>query len=207
MAGLGRGDVDQTQAGASGDTKSSMWFLALRGSYKVQPIAGTPLDVTGRVSLLAGRKTVDAFALSDGTAVGESTANTRRLKPGVELAYTFDTAGAKVQPFVNADLIYDFKDEVNGDKQAFELGGGLRIASARDRPIGFAVHGPPVRPQGLQGLVGQRHGRLRLRPGRRQGEKPDGGPLHVGRSSTPRAARPWAAACVSPASPAASTAS
>jgi len=130
VAGLGWGDIDQTQSGAGGDTESGMWFAALRGAYKARPLADTPLDVTGRLSLLAGRKTVDAFTLSDGTAVDRDTANTRRLKPGVEVAYSFDAGNTQLQPFVSADLIYDFTDAVNNDRQAVTLGGGLRIASA-----------------------------------------------------------------------------
>ena len=129
VAGFSWGSVDQNQSGAVGDSDSSMWFVALRGSRTFKPIQTKPLDVTARFAVLAGHKTVDATTLNDGTEVAEDSANTRRLKPGLEMAYAIDAGRTRLQPFVNADLILDLIDETNGDRQAFSLGGGLRIHS------------------------------------------------------------------------------
>jgi len=136
VAGYGQGDVDRVRDGSvTGDTESSQWFAALRANYTKRPFAGVPLDLSGRVSFTAARKQIDAFTESDGSQVGEETANMRRLKPGVEAAYSVPAGQATLQPFVKADYIYDFTDPVNNDKQAYNLGGGLRVNSGT---TGFA---------------------------------------------------------------------
>ena len=171
VAGGGFGDVDQTQSGASGSSDSRMWFMALRGTYTAKPMKGRPLELTSRLALLAGRKKVEATTLSDGTAVAEDTANTRRVKPGLEAAYAFDAAGTKIQPFVSADLVLDLIDEVNGDRTALNLGGGLRISAgdtglsgslSADRQVGrtdykaWSVSGMVAYGFGLDGRNGGR---------------------------------------------------
>ena len=129
VAGFGLGDVEQARSGATGDGDSQMTFMALRGGYTVRPIDDTPFDVTGRVGFTAAKKVVDSMTLSDNTAVDENSAHTRRLRTGVELGYTFDVVNARITPFIKGDLVYDFMDAVNGDNQAYDLGGGVRIRS------------------------------------------------------------------------------
>jgi len=55
------------------------------------------------------------------------------VKPGFEVAYTFDlndTQGTIIQPYAKADYIYDFTDLTNGDSGAMNLGGGLRLGNS-----------------------------------------------------------------------------
>ena len=130
IAGYSFGDVDRTRdTTVTGNTDSGMWFASLNGSYKYTPSQDMPLDLTAKMAVLISRKTVDAFTESDGTAVAKSTSDTRQIKPGIEAAYSFDAQGTTLQPFAKADYVHDFTDETNGDKGAFNLGGGLRIAS------------------------------------------------------------------------------
>ena len=130
IVGYSFGDVDLSRdSSVSGNTDSGMWFGSVSGAYLLRPSETLPLNITVNVSFLAARKTVDGYTESDGTQVGETISNTRRLKPGVEAAYIFDAAGTTLQPFAKTDFIYDITDETNGDKTAFNLGGGLRIMS------------------------------------------------------------------------------
>ncbi len=132
IAGYSIGNVDRTRdTTVTGNTDSGVWFASLNGDYKIRPSAEKPLDITARIAVLVSRKTVDAFTESDGTDVAKSTTDTRQLKPGLEAAYSFDAQGTALQPFVKADYVHDFTDATNGDKGAFNLGGGLRIASGK----------------------------------------------------------------------------
>lgn len=130
IAGYNTGDVDVTRdTTVTGATDSDTWFASVNGSYVYEPSQEMPLQITGSLNILISRKTVDAYTESDGTAVAEATSDTRRLKPGVEAAYSFTVQTHIIQPFVKADYIHDFTDETNGDSGAFDLGGGLRVAS------------------------------------------------------------------------------
>ncbi|WP_161794629.1 autotransporter outer membrane beta-barrel domain-containing protein [Thalassospira sp. HJ] len=131
IIGYSLGDIDLSRdSSVRGNTDSGMWFGSLSGAYVLRPSETLPLDVTVNVSFMAARKTVDGYTESDGTQVGKTVSNTRRLKPGVEAAYSFDAAGTTLQPFAKTDFVYDMTDETNGDKTAFNLGGGLRIISS-----------------------------------------------------------------------------
>ena len=131
MAGYAIGDIDQTRASASitSTTDSKMWFGAFNASYQYQPKPDMPLELTAQVGLLATHKTVDAYSESDGSAVAKATSNTRQIKPGIEASYNFNIDDKTLQPFVKADFIYDLKDPVNNDSNAFDFGGGVRIGS------------------------------------------------------------------------------
>lgn len=81
--------------------------------------------------MLAASKTVDGYSESDGTAVDTTTSNTRQLKPSIEAAYDFaPIRSLTVTPFVETGLTYDFTDEINNDKTAFNIGGGVRLSDA-----------------------------------------------------------------------------
>ena len=130
IIGYSLGDIDLSRdSSVTGDTESDMWFGSLSGAYAMRPSETLPLDVTVNVNFMAARKTVDAYTESDSTQVGKTVSNTRRLKPGIEAAYSFDAAKTILQPFAKTDFVYDMTDETNGDKTAFNLGGGLRIIS------------------------------------------------------------------------------
>ncbi|WP_417837143.1 autotransporter outer membrane beta-barrel domain-containing protein [Thalassospira tepidiphila] len=130
IVGYSLGDVELSRnSSITGSTDSDTWFGALNGAYGLRPSETLPLDVTLNVQFMAARKTVDGYRESDGTQVGNTVSNTRRLQPGVEVAYSFDAADTTVQPFARTDFIYDMVDEINGDKTAYNLGGGLRIIS------------------------------------------------------------------------------
>lgn len=130
VAGYSMGDVDRTRGTVTGKTDSSMWFAGLNGSYKVRPVEKMPLDLTAKVGFLISQKTIDAFDESDSTRVEKSISNTRQLKPGIEAAYAFDMDGTSIQPFAKTDYLHDFKNETNGDSGAFNVGGGVRVASS-----------------------------------------------------------------------------
>jgi len=130
IAGYSIGDVNRTRdTTVTGSTGSGMWFTSLGSSYKLYPSEVLPLDVTARLSFLASRKAIEGFNESDSTHVDKTVSNTRRLKPGVEVAYNIDAQGTMVQPFVKGDYVYDFTDKTNDDSGAYDLGGGLRLTS------------------------------------------------------------------------------
>jgi len=132
-AGYGMGDIDVTRANGtvSGSTDSDMWYAALTTSYRVRPVNTMPLSLTPSVAVLIARKTVDAYTESDGTTNGTSRSNTRQIKPAIEAAYDFTpTRSLTVTPFLETGLTYDFTDEINNDKTAFNLGGGVRLSDA-----------------------------------------------------------------------------
>ncbi|HBU98231.1 autotransporter outer membrane beta-barrel domain-containing protein [Thalassospira lucentensis] len=132
-AGYGMGDIDVTRDNnaVSGTTDSDMWYAALTTSYRVTPLNDLPLSLTPSVAMLAARKTVDGYTESDGTANASIRSNTRQIKPAIEAAYDFTpTQSLTVTPFLETGLIYDFTDEINDDKTAFNLGGGVRLSDA-----------------------------------------------------------------------------
>lgn len=129
MAGVAKSSIKQNRDGATvtSSTDAAMWYAAVNGSYSVQPLEDKPLALKARLNVLATHKVIDAYTESDTTVVGEATTNSRQIKPGVEAAYAFDVDGKTVQPFLKADLVYDFKDTINGDRSAWDVGGGVRI--------------------------------------------------------------------------------
>jgi hypothetical protein len=132
-AGYGMGDIDvmRDNGTVSGNTTSDMWYAALTTSYRVSPVDTIPLSLTPSVAVLVASKTVDAYSESDSTANGTSRSNTRQIKPAIEAAYDFaPTRSLTVTPFVETGLTYDFTDEINNDKTAFNLGGGVRLSDA-----------------------------------------------------------------------------
>lgn len=133
LGGYSMGDLDlsRNNGAVTGDTDSDMWFMGLNADYTIQPSKSIPLDVIGSVGFLAAHKTVDAYQESDGTNVAKEISNTRQVKSGVEVAYTFDAKGTSIQPFTKVDFLYDFKDATNDDAFAFDIGGGLRLGNAQ----------------------------------------------------------------------------
>ena len=130
VAGYSFGDVDRKRnSTVTGNTDSAMWYAAIDGEYKMQPSDSIPLDLTARLGYLLSEKTLDAFTESDGTRVAKASVDTSQIKPGVEAAYSFNALGTVIQPFVKADYVQDFVDEINDDSNALYLGGGLRILS------------------------------------------------------------------------------
>ena len=128
---MGDIDVTRTNGTVSGSTTSDMWYAALTTSYRVRPVDTMPLSLTPSVAVLAASKTVDAYTESNGTANGTSRSNTRQIKPAIEAAYDFTpTQNLTVTPFVETGLTYDFTDEINNDKTAFNLVGGVRLSDA-----------------------------------------------------------------------------
>ncbi|MDP2698743.1 autotransporter outer membrane beta-barrel domain-containing protein [Thalassospira sp.] len=132
-AGFGQGDVDVTRnSGAiTGNADSGIWYAALSTSYKIRPVETLPVSLSPSVALITARKTVDGYTESDGTRVESTRSNTRQIKPGIEAAYDFTpTDTLMVTPFVETGLVYDFTDEINNDKTAFNIGGGVRLSDA-----------------------------------------------------------------------------
>ncbi|WP_412776558.1 autotransporter outer membrane beta-barrel domain-containing protein [Thalassospira lucentensis] len=133
-AGYGMGDVDVTRDNnaVSGNTESDMWYAALTTSYRVRPIETlSAASLTPSLAFMAARKTVDGYTESDGTTNATTRSNTRQIKPAIEAAYDFaPTPSLTVTPFLETGLTYDFTDEINDDKTAFNLGGGVRLSDA-----------------------------------------------------------------------------
>ena len=135
-AGYSQGDIDVTRNNdaVSGKTDSALWYASLTTSYDYRPMADLPLSLSPSVAFLAARKTIDSYTESDGTFVDSSRSNTRQIKPGIEAAYDFGFNALIVTPFVETGLVYDFTDELNNDKTAFNIGGGVRMS---DSATGF----------------------------------------------------------------------
>ena len=133
-AGYGMGDIDVTRDNnaVSGTTESDMWYAALTTSYRVRPIETlSAASLTPSLAFMAARKTVDGYTESDGTNNATTRSNTRQIKPAIEAAYDFaPTPSLTVTPFLETGLTYDFTDEINNDKTAFNLGGGVRLSDA-----------------------------------------------------------------------------
>ena len=131
-AGYSQGDVDVTRNNyaVTGNTDSAMWYTSVKAIYAYRPMADTPLTLSPSVSLLAARKTIDSYTESDGTFVDSSRSNTRQFKPAIEAAYDFGVNSLIVTPFVEAGMVHDFTDELNNDKTAFNLGGGVRLSDS-----------------------------------------------------------------------------
>lgn len=133
-AGYGMGDIDVTRDNnaVSGNTESDMWYAALTTSYRVRPIETlSAASLTPSLAFMAARKTVNAYRESEGTNVATTRSNTRQIKPAIEAAYDFTpTQSLTVTPFLETGLIYDFTDEINNDKTAFNIGGGVRLSDA-----------------------------------------------------------------------------
>jgi hypothetical protein len=132
-AGYGMGDIDvmRDNGTVSGNTTSDMWYAALTTSYRVRPVDTILLSLTPSVAVLVASKTVDAYSESDGKTNPTSRSNTRQIKPAIEAAYDFaPTRSLTVTPFVETGITYDFTDEINNDKTAFNLGGGVRLFDA-----------------------------------------------------------------------------
>jgi outer membrane autotransporter protein len=130
-AGYGMGDIDVTRdnGAVSGSTESDMWYAALTTSYRVRPIETLPVSLTPSLAFIAARKTVDAYRESDGTTNATTRSNTRQIRPAIEAAYDFTpTQSLTISPFLETGLIHDFTDEINNDKTAFNIGGGVRLS-------------------------------------------------------------------------------
>jgi len=132
-AGYGMGDIDVTRdnGAVSGNTDSDIWYAALTTSYRVRPVETLPVSLTPSLAFLAARKTVDAYTESNGTANATTRSNTRQIRPAIEAAYDFTpTQSLTISPFLETGLIHDFTDEINNDKTAFNIGGGVRLSDA-----------------------------------------------------------------------------
>jgi outer membrane autotransporter protein len=131
--GFGQGGIDVTRnnGAVTGDTDSDLWYGALSASYTIRPDANLPFSLTPSAAVIAAGKTVDGYRESNGTVVETTRSNTRQIKPSIEAAYDFaPTNSLTVTPFVETGLIYDFTDEINNDKTAFNIGGGVRMSDA-----------------------------------------------------------------------------
>ncbi|KJE37244.1 hypothetical protein UF64_00080 [Thalassospira sp. HJ] len=130
IAGYAFGDVAKSRnTSVTGNTDSKSWYLQVDVRQTFQPIAESPLLVTGGLGALTSRNTLDAYSESDGSRVEESSVNTVQLKPNAELAYAMQIGETAVTPFVKGAYVHDFTDQTNGDAGAFDLGGGLRVAA------------------------------------------------------------------------------
>ncbi|MFH1804475.1 MAG: autotransporter outer membrane beta-barrel domain-containing protein [Pseudomonadota bacterium] len=132
-AGYGMGDIDVTRNNnaVSGATETDMWYAAVTSSYLVRPVKTLPVSLTPSLAFLAGRKTVDAYRESEGTNVATTRSNTRQIKPAIEATYDFTpTQSLTISPFIETGLTYDFTDEINNDKTAFNMGGGVRLSDS-----------------------------------------------------------------------------
>ncbi|WP_417811359.1 autotransporter outer membrane beta-barrel domain-containing protein [Thalassospira alkalitolerans] len=141
-AGYSQGNIDVTRNNdaVNGSTDSAMWYASLKGIYAYRPMQDTPLTLSPSVSLLAARKTIDSYTESDGTFNDSSRSNTRQFKPAIEAAYDFGFDSLTVTPFVETGMVHDFTDELNNDKTAFTVGGGVRL-SDRDTGLNAALEG------------------------------------------------------------------
>ncbi|NJB76648.1 autotransporter outer membrane beta-barrel domain-containing protein [Thalassospira tepidiphila] len=130
IAGYAFGDVTKSRnTSVTGNTDSQSWYMQVDVRQTFQPIADSPLRVTGGLGALTSRNTLAAYTESDGNRVEESAVNTVQLKPNAELAYSFQISETSLTPYVKAGYIHDFTDQTNGDAGAFDLGGGVRFAS------------------------------------------------------------------------------
>ncbi len=127
--GYGIGDIDVTRNNNAvrGTTESDLWYGAVKATYSYVPSTNLPLTLRPSVAFLASQKKVEAYRESDGTLVEAVGSNTRQLKPSLEASYDFNVRHVMLSPFVEGGLVHDFTDEINRDKTAIELGGGVRL--------------------------------------------------------------------------------
>lgn len=132
-AGYGIGDIDvrRDNNAVSGNTESDIWYAAVTTSYRVRPVQTLPVSLTPSLAFIAASKAADAYTESDGTNNAAIRSNTRQIKPAIEAAYDFTpTQSLMITPFLEAGLIHDFTDEINNDKTAFNIGGGVRLSDS-----------------------------------------------------------------------------
>ncbi|MDX1737903.1 MAG: autotransporter outer membrane beta-barrel domain-containing protein, partial [Alphaproteobacteria bacterium] len=131
MIGYGVGDIKQNRdnSAITSKTDSAFWLVSGNATYTFKPKKDLPLDLKTSLGMNWTRKKVDAYTESDNTSVASSKSTTGQIKPGIETAYTFHLDGNSIQPFFKTDFVYDFKDKINGDSNALDLGGGIRIGS------------------------------------------------------------------------------
>lgn len=122
------GDIDQDrQSGATtASTDAKTWFAA--GSLSVSKQI-KKIGVQGRVGYLWADRDTDGFVESNGNVVAASQAKTSQGRIGAEASYAITSGKLNLTPFASADYVRDFKDEINDDADAFDLGLGLRVGS------------------------------------------------------------------------------
>lgn len=128
MFGHTWGDVDQDrQNGATtASTDAKTWFAAttLSASKQIKNIG-----LTGRVGYLWSDRDTDGFVESNGNVVAASQSKTSQGRIGAEASYAINSGKLNLTPFASVDYLRDFKDEINNDADAFDLGLGLRLGS------------------------------------------------------------------------------
>ncbi|WP_417821945.1 autotransporter outer membrane beta-barrel domain-containing protein [Terasakiella sp.] len=128
MFGHTWGDVDQDrQNGATtASTDAKTWFAAttLSASKQIKNIG-----LTGRVGYLWSDRDTDGFVESNGNVVAASQSKTSQGRIGAEASYAINSGKLNLTPFASVDYLRDFKDEINDDADAFDLGLGLRVGS------------------------------------------------------------------------------
>jgi len=132
IVGYSSGDIDLTQTSSTvsevaAETDSNMWFSEVNIDYAIAPLADQPFELMASAGVLVGRKKTDGYTESNGTVVSKTITNTTQLAPGIEMSYAYEVNGATIQPYAKSDFVYDFADPTNGDKGAFNVGGGLRF--------------------------------------------------------------------------------
>jgi len=128
MFGHTWGDVDQDrQNGATtASTDAKTWFAATTLSVSKQI---KKLGLTGRVGYLWSDRDTDGFVESDGNVVAATQAKTSQGRIGGEASYAINSGKLNLTPFASVDYLRDFKDEINNDADAFDVGLGLRVGS------------------------------------------------------------------------------
>ncbi len=131
MAGYAHGSINQNRDNetVTSNTNSINWFADILAEGKFTPLANQGLELKPRLGFLFARKKNDGYSESDGTVVDSETSNTRQLRPGIEISYRTTSGDATIQPFFKTDYLHDFTDKTNGDSGAFNIGGGVLIAS------------------------------------------------------------------------------
>ncbi len=123
------GDVDQDrQNGAvTASTDAKTWFAA--GSLSVSKNIKN-IGLQGRLGYLWSDRDTDGFVESDSNVVAATQSKTSQGRIGAEASYFGIKSGKmNLTPFASVDYLRDFKDEINNDADAFDVGLGLRVGS------------------------------------------------------------------------------
>lgn len=129
LGGYSFGNLDQTRDNGTvtSETDSTMYYAGANASYTFNPKVDAPWEVKLNLGTSFSRKTVDAHTESDGTEIATSKSRTFQIRPGIETSYAVTVQNLVVQPFAKVDYLYDMKDTINGDENAYDIGGGVRL--------------------------------------------------------------------------------
>lgn len=119
-------DQDRQNGSVTATTDAKTWFAATNLSVSKQI---KNIGLQGRIGYLWSDRDTDGFVESNSNVVAASQSKTSQGRIGGEASYAITSGKLNLTPFASVDYLRDFKDEINDDADAFDLGLGLRMGS------------------------------------------------------------------------------